>query len=186
MTKKLLFAFGIIALLSSSALAFAWWDNFDETQSETVLLGEGVRISVAEDTVGEGRLLVPEGTFYADPSFDATHTTSYTFSYVVTMENPIESGYSADLTIDLGNWSLSSPALDVIAYEIGIAGEPEPKAVDSALFIGGAFSELDESYTITVKLTLANAPAEGDAVTVYNALQAGFTFDVNFEVSVPE
>ena len=184
MTKKLLFAFGIIALLSSSALAFAWWDNLDETQSETVLLGEGVRISVAEDTVGEGRLLVPAGTFYADPSFNATHTTSYTFSYVVTMENAIESGYNADLTVDLANWSLTSPALDVIGYEIEVAGQPT--AEDVALFIGGAFSDLDESYTVTVSLTLANAPAEVDEAAVYAALQAGFSFDVTFEVSVPE
>ena len=185
MTKKLLFAFGIFFLLGGSALAFAWWDNLNETQSETVTLGEGVRISVAEDTVGEARLLVPAGTFYADPSFDATHTTSYTFSYVVTMENPIPTGYSADLTIDLDNWSLTVDAQDIVAYTIDIDPGVET-STDTALLKTGAFSDANESYTVTVTITLAGTPTEGNETTVYNDLQTGFTFDVNFDVSVPE
>ncbi len=182
MRKKLLFVLGLIVLLGGSGLAFAWWDNLDETQSESILLGEGVRISVSEGTADEDKLLVPAGSFYA--TFTDDYTTVYSFSYTVSMENPLESGYEAALTISVNNWNITTPALDVIDYTIDADSQTSS---NENLTLSSAFSDQGESYTVQVSITLANAPSAEDQQAVYDALQAeGLMFDVNFEVTDPQ
>ena len=180
MRKKLGFMIALVLLLGGSALAFAWWDNLEETQSENIVLGEGVRISVSEDTEEEDRLLVPAGSFYAD--FEDDYTTEYVFTYTVSMENPLEPGYKASLNVSVDGWNVSSPALDVLQYTIEENGTT---TTDESLTITDAFSSAGETYTITVEISIAGEPDEEDEQDVYDALVGGLEFDVNFSVTDP-
>src|SRR5690606_26454859 len=62
MFKKLFAVLVVALLLGGTVLAFSYWDNLQQEQSETIVIGKGVTLQVAAVAeVPENKVLVPVG-----------------------------------------------------------------------------------------------------------------------------
>lgn len=64
MKKRTLFIVALVVLLLGSTVgAYAYWDNLQQTQAETITIGAGTTLTVTADAVAPaGKVLVPAGT----------------------------------------------------------------------------------------------------------------------------
>ncbi len=62
MFKRLMVVLILMLMVTSSTIAFAWWDNLSQSDNQTLLIGQGVTLEVeAVVTAPEGKVLVPKG-----------------------------------------------------------------------------------------------------------------------------
>ena len=197
MLKKLSFIFVIALLLGGSALAFAWWDNLEQTETNQELeIGQGVRLTVADETTSGQGLLVPQGSFYAS---GAEYTTHAAFSYELSLEEgALADGFVADLTVTLENLALELNG-DTFEFEphlFTLKINDDPVTVGTVTTsIGGsneysytitfdeAFYDENGEFTVDLQITLKEHPDSNLDASDYAAVAGkNLTFDISFEL----
>jgi len=159
MFKKLsIFAIALF-LLGGSTLAFAWWDNLEDTEEDVeVGVGEGVTLTVDLEEQTEGDL-VPEG--------------------VVMKEDDITE-VDVDFTVTLDQDDLVDPLnlnVDITDKEVG--GDADgADLVNAAIDQPETIQNEDEDVVITVSLDEPENEDEYDAIA-----KQDITFDVEFEAT---
>ncbi len=161
MFKKVLAVVAVALMLGGSVLAFAYWDNLQQEQSETLTIGNGVTLelaAVAEAPVG--KVLVPAG--------------------VVMKANDVDE-IVLTYNVKLDEAALTALDLDVVASNIQIGGSTVNAGLVSIVIELGApvVNNTDVLVTVTVSL---NAPA---TVEVYNVIKnQDITFDLTFTATI--
>ena len=65
MLKKLVVLLVALFAIGGSVSAYAWWDTLQQTQNETLTVGEGTTLTVdVVATAPVGKVLVPSGTIF--------------------------------------------------------------------------------------------------------------------------
>lgn len=156
--KKRILALIIIALLfSGTAMAFAYWDNLEQTQSETINIGEGVTLQVsAVATVPAGKVLVPAGS--------------------VLKANDVEE-VVLTYNVNLDQTALVALNLDVVASNVQVGGSTTNAGLVNVSISQASATVNDSAVLVTVTVTL-NEPADS---AVYAAvINQAITFDLTF------
>lgn len=157
MFKKLIAVLAMVIVLGGSTMAFAWWDDLQKTQNETLTIGEGVTLQVAAvATAPVGKVLVPAGVV-----IKANDVTSIVLTYNVKLDLAAVS--ALNLAVASSNVQIGGSATN--AGLVNIAISPASTTVNAT------------NVLITVTVTLA-APA---TVEVYNAvINQPITFTLTF------
>lgn len=159
MFKKL--AIVLVALLAfgGTVSAYAWWDTLQETQNETLTVGEGTDLVVAVNaTAPAGKVLVPAGVVLG-----------------VNDVNQIELTYDVNLSKE----AQSALTLAVTASNVKIGGDATNAGlVNIAISPNQSVNSSVVTVTVTVTLT------EPDTEVIYNAIiNNDITFDLTFIAS---
>ena len=180
----------LLLMIGSTSLAFAWWDStsgsFNDGEFE---LGVGLRLELENTTAGQG-LLVPSGTHSSSQS---GHTTSYDFSYVLSLEENLGSGFS--LITTLSNVTVGGDDYDgalgvhgALTFELFIDGVSQGfMTPDILISTANALSNTD-STDVELRITLLDQGTssfanDAEALAAYNALKGRIIeFDITFEV----
>ena len=181
MLKKLSFIFVIALLLGGSAMAFAWWDNLEATESGQELeIGQGVRLTVADQTTSGQGLLVPAGSFYAS---GADYTTTYEFTYDLSLEEgALAEGFDADLIVTLENLALDGGAFADTLFTLDINGE-EVKDPGFTHTFTAVFDDETHTYQVVLQIALKDHPDSSLDSSDYEAVAGkDLTFDISFEI----
>lgn len=157
MFKKLLVVLVALIAISGTASAYAWWDNLADTRSETITIGDGETLVVAEvlEYTATDRL-VPSGAV-----LKANDVTSVVLTYNVKLDQTAVT--ALDLTVTTDNLTVGG-----VAYTgglINVVVTPVQQDVNGT----------DVLVTVTVSL------APDSAANDYSAIQNGeIGFDVIF------
>ncbi len=205
MKTLLIVSWVILSLLGTSTMAYAWWDNLEETRGARLTLGYGVRLSLKDETSAEADTWVPAGSFYAEVD---GYTTSHVFTYVLDLEEDLD---DFDLLIDVEGLRIGDtgydPSSDVhgpmrVIVEFD-AGENDIE------FAGGGYDYVitgpnthlrlnsvlrgDGEITVTITFTLLAQDVAWEYATAENLESAygslagkTIAFDVAFEVPMDE
>lgn len=142
MLKKFLVVLLLFVAVSGTAGAYAYWDDLQRSQSETLMVGEGTSLELATTVAApEGKVLVPAGVV-----MKANDVDSITLKYQVQLdkeanEDLILSSWIEDLTlagskelaelinveIELGESTVNADAVEVIVTIT--LDEPETKEI---------------------------------------------------------
>lgn len=177
----------VLLLLGSSVAGYAYWDNLTQSTNNEFNIGYGVRLQTPV-TSQDDRALVPAGSFYS--AYEGEYTTSYEFTYVLSLEDPLQDNMTADLTVDLTDFAVNAvsylfnDSASVFTIAVG-TDEAEAYVSETGVWdFADAFYYQNNTVTVNVTITLAdNGDANFDA-TDYNAI-AGFatTFTLGFELT---
>ena len=145
-----LFAFG------GTVSAYAWWDTLQETQSETLTVGEGTDLVVAVNaTAPVGKVLVPNGVVMGVNDVD-----SIVLTYDVNLSK--EAASALNLTVVASNIQIGGTTTNASLVTVAIA--PTTTVNNGVVLV-----------TVTVTLT------EPATELVYNAVvNQPITFDLTF------
>lgn len=188
MKKRVFAAIAIIALLlGSSVAAYAYWDNLSQDGSGSYEIGYGVRLEVPS-VVKDERALVPAESFYA--AYEEDYTTSYVFTYTLSLEDDLQSGMEADLAVDITDFQIGALA-ELFNDEDGLftvtVGTDEAAATASAdgeWDFEDAFYYNHNTVVVTVTVTMAdNGSANFDATDYERVAGKTTTFAIGFELS---
>lgn len=161
MFKKLAILLVALVALGGTVSAYAWWDTLQETQSETVTIGEGTDLVVAVNaTAPVGKVLVPTGKAIGTNDVD---------SIVLTYDVNLSQATTNDLTLNVAasNVLIGGDATNAGLVNIHIT--PSTTAVNSGTVL------------VTVTVTLTEPATEA----IYNAIVNGsITFDLTFSATV--
>jgi hypothetical protein len=157
MFKKLSFILLALFVLGGTAVAYAYWDNLQQTQNETITIGNGVTLQKEAVAVAPaGKVLVPTGVV-----LKANDVTSIVLTYNVKLD---EAALTAlNLSVSASNIQINGSS----DYEnlVNIAISPATTTVNATNVL----------ITVTVTLT---APA---TVEIYNLIKnQPITFTLTF------
>ena len=157
MKKRLLAVLLVAIVFVGSGVAFSYWDNLQQTQNETINIGEGVSLTVsANATAPAGKFLVPSGAIVK-----ANDVTSVELTYDVVLDQTLAS--ALNLSVSSSNVLIGGDA--TYANLVGISISPTSTTVN------------DTNVLVTITVTLSE-PAD---VTAYNAvINQPITFDLTF------
>ncbi len=160
MIRKL--AIVLVALLAfgGTVSAYSYWDTLQETQSETLTIGEGTDLVVAVNaTAPPGKVLVPTGVVMGVNDVDAI-----VLSYDVNLSKEAQSALSLSTTAS--NILINGDATHASYVNISIA--PVTTSINNGV------------VTITVTVTLTEPLTEA----IYDAIiNQNITFDLTFNAS---
>ncbi|MBN2540277.1 MAG: hypothetical protein JXB08_02000, partial [Bacilli bacterium] len=118
------------------------------------------------------------------------YTTSYEFTYVLSLEDALQSNMTADLTVDLSDFAVNSvsylfnDSTSVFTIAVG-TDEAEAYVSETGVWnFSDAFYYQNNTVTVTVTITLADNGNVNFDATDYNAI-AGYatTFTLGFELT---
>jgi hypothetical protein len=162
--KKRLFVVLVLAvvLFGSTFFAYSYWDNLQQSQSETITVGNGVTLQVAaQATVPSGKVLVPAGVV-----MKADDVNSVVLTYNVKLDQAANTALDLSVTssnVEIGNATDNSGLVNIDISQ-------------------AASTVNDSNVLVTVTVTLD----EPGTVTAYNAIiNQPITFDLTFTASQP-
>ncbi|AIO18864.1 hypothetical protein KQ51_00985 [Candidatus Izimaplasma bacterium HR1] len=160
MIKKLLIALVALGALGGTVSAYAWWDTLQETQNETITVGEGTDLVVAVNaTAPAGKVLIPTG-----------------FVLGVNDVNEIVLSYD----VNLSKTAQSDLTLDVTASNVEIGGVTTNASLVNIVITPSSTNVNSGTTTVTVTITLTEPTTEA----IYNAIiNEDITFDLTFIAS---
>lgn len=164
MKKRTLFIVALLVLLLGSTMgAYAYWDNLQQTETETINIGEGTTLTVsAVAEVPAGKYLVPDG--------------------VVLKANDVES-IVLTYNVVLDQTALTALNLSVVAENIAIGGSGAGNEGLVNIDISLASATVNDSNVlVTVTVTL-DEPASSSVYT--DVINEAITFDLKFTASQP-
>lgn len=180
MKKVFLFIALALLFMGASVGAYAWWDSLEQNRDETLEIGYGVRLSV-DSELQDTRELVPAGSFYA--AYEADYTTLYVFEYKLSLEEPLKTGMVANLSVDITSFVLGlySFGFNNVSSVLSIDVNGLTEDANGSWTVLDAFTDSDNTETITVTLTLAD---NGEDFAEHYSQVAGQTpaFNVSFLV----
>ena len=159
MIKKLAIVLVALLALGGTVSAYAWWDTLQETQNETLTVGEGTDLVVAVNAAAPaGKVLIPAGNVLG-----------------VSDVNEIVLTYDVNLSKE----AQSALTLAVTASNIQIGGDATNAGLVN-IVISPNQSVNDTVVTVTVTVTLTEPATEA----IYNAIiNDDITFDLTFIAS---
>lgn len=157
MIKKLAIVALAVVAFGGTVSAYAWWDTLQETQSETLTVGEGTDLLLEVNaTAPAGKVLVPSGVIMGVNDVD-----EIVLSYDVVLSKQAQSDLT--LSVSVSNILISGSA-DYASY-VNIGITPSSASINS------------DTITVTVTVTLTTPATEA----IYNAIYNGdITFDLTF------
>ncbi len=188
MNKRIIAVLALaVFLLGSTVVAYSYWDNLRQDTTNSLTLGEGVRLEVPT-SVQDSRALVPVGSFYAD--YAADYTTSYVFEYTLGLEADLTTGMEADLAVDITNFAVGGTSFlfnttgELFTITVGSDSGAGTEAGGVWSFTDAFTDGVDESVVVTITITLADDGATGFDSTDYEAVAAkAATFALGFELT---
>jgi hypothetical protein len=159
MFKKLLVALIAFTAIGGTMSAFAWWDNLEQEQSETLTIGEGTNLVLTETVQAPvGHTLVPAGS--------------------VLKLNDVES-ITLEYTVNLDQTALTALNLGVVADNVLIGTTADAtNIVDIDITLGNTTVN-NNTVTVTVVITLDETKIP-DQVTYDAVANEAITFDLTF------
>jgi len=160
MFKKLTVLLLALFVLGGSFVAYSYWDTLNKTESEIVIVGQGVTLQVAAvATAPAGKVLVPSGVV-----LKANDVTSIVLTYHVKL----------DLEV------VSALALTVTADDILINSDGTYAGLVNIEIVKGEATVNNTDVLVTVTVTLTEPANE----TAYNAIiNQPISFNLNFTVA---
>lgn len=159
MIKKLAIAFVVLLAMGGTVSAFAWWDTLQETQSETLIIGEGNDLVVSVNVGATGDKLIPTGMALASGEVN-----SITLTYNVNLSKTS----AANLTFSV---LASNVLINGLAANAGLV----VIAIDAPVVLNNGVSG------VTVVITLSEPTTEA----IYNLVKnQNITFDLIFSATV--
>lgn len=159
MFKKLAIVLVALLALGGTVSAYAWWDTLQETQNETLTIGEGTDLVVAVNaSAPAGKVLIPTGNVLG-----VNDVNEIVLTYDVNLSKEAQSDLT--LAVTASNVQIGGDAAN--AGLVNIAITPD-QAVNSNV------------VTVTVTVTLTEPATEA----IYNAIiNDDITFDLTFIAS---
>ena len=160
MIKKLGIVLVALVAFGGTVSAYSWWDTLQETQAETLEIGEGTDLVLAVNaSAPEGKVLVPTGVVMG-----INDVNEIVLSYDVNLSKQAQSDLS--LSTIVSNILINGDATN--AYLVNISVTPSNTNINNGV------------VTITVTVTLSEPATEA----IYNAIVNGdITFDLTFNAS---
>ena len=158
MKKRTLFILALlILLLGSTVVAYAYWDNLQKIENETITLGSGTSLTVTADVIAPvGKVLVPSGVV-----LKPNDVTSIVLTYQVKLDQTVVS--ALDLTIAASNIQINGDSTNAGLVTVSIS--PTNTTVNSS----------DVEITITVTIS------EPSTKAIYDVIKnQPITFDLTF------
>lgn len=161
MFKKLFAVLAVALVLGGTVMAFAYWDNLQQKQNETIEIGNGVTLQVAAVAVApEGKVLVPAGVVMKANDVDEVVLT---------------------YNVKLDEAALEALHLSVVASNIKIGGSDVNADLVNVEIALGSATVNDANVLVTVTVSL-NQPA---TVAVYDVIKnQSITFDLTFSAAI--
>ncbi len=159
MIKKLAIVLVALLALGGTVSAYAWWDTLQETQNETLTVGEGTDLVVAVNAAAPaGKVLIPTGNVLG-----VNDVNEIVLTYDVNLSKEAQSDLT--LAVSASNVLVGGDATNASLVNIAITPN---QAVNSTVV----------SVTVTVTLT------EPSTEAIYNAIiNDDITFDLTFIAS---
>lgn len=157
MIKKL----GIVALaliaFGGTMSAYAWWDTLEESQNETLTIGEGTDLVVAVNaTAPVGKVLVPSGVIMG-----INDVNEIVLSYDLNISKEAQN----DLTLITSTSNILIDGNNDYSSFVNIVVSPSSTNVNTSVI------------TVTVTITLSEPTTQ----EIYNAIiNSDITFDLTF------
>lgn len=154
MFKKLFAVLAVALVLSGTVLAFSYWDNLQQEQSETITIGNGVTLEVAAVAVAPvGKVLVPSGVV-----MKANDVASVVLTYNVKLDEAALE--DLDLSVVASNIEIGGSALnaDLVNVVISLASP----TVNSTDVLVTVTVTLDQPATVAVYDVIKNQPITFD------------------------
>jgi hypothetical protein len=160
MIKKLAILVVALVALGGTVSAYAWWDTLQESQSETLTIGEGTDLVVAANAVAPaGKVLVPSGVVLG-----VNDVNSIVLSYDLNLSKEAQSA----LTLSSSVSNILIDGSSVNAGLVNISVTPSSTSINNGV------------VTVTVTVTLTEPTTEA----VYDAIiNNDITFDLTFNAS---
>lgn len=160
MVKKIMAAIAVAIVLGGSAFAYAWWDNLDQTQAETLTIGQGVTLQVNASAIApEGKYLVPEGAV-----LKANDVTEIVLTYNAKLDQAVLTPLT--LTVEVSNVLINADATYADLVNINIT-----KAATTV-------NDADVLVTVTITLTEPATEIAYDAI-----INQPITFTLSFSAN---
>ncbi|MDD4355488.1 MAG: hypothetical protein PHP61_06290 [Candidatus Izemoplasmatales bacterium] len=160
MFKKFMAAIAVAIVLGGSAFAYAWWDNLDQTQEETLTIGQGVTLEVAASAVApEGKFLVPTGAV-----LKANDVTEIVLTYNVALDQAV----------------INPLTLSVVASDVLINADATYADLVNINIVKAETTVNNADVLVTVTVTLTEPATE----LAYNAVHnQPITFTLSFSAA---
>jgi len=160
MFKKFMAAIAVAIVLGGSAFAYAWWDNLDQTQEETLTIGQGVTLEVAASAVApEGKFLVPTGAV-----LKANDVTEIVLTYNVALDQAV----------------INPLTLSVVASDVLINADATYADLVNINIVKAETTVNNADVLVTVTVTLTEPATE----LAYNAVHnQPITFTLSFSAT---
>ena len=160
MFKKFMAAIAVAIVLGGSAFAYAWWDNLDQTQEETLTIGQGVTLEVAASAVApEGKFLVPTGAV-----LKANDVTEIVLTYNVALDQAV----------------INPLTLSVVASDVLINADATYADLVNINIVKAETTVNNVDVLVTVTVTLTEPATE----VAYNAVHnQPITFTLSFSAT---
>ncbi len=157
MKKKILALIALLLLFGGTTVAFAYWDNLEQTQNETLIIGEGVTLEVAAvATAPVGKVLVP-----SEALLKANDVTEIVLTYNVKLDQAV----------------VTAPNLSVVASNVEINSVNTYASLVNIDIVLGTPTVNDADVLVTVTVSLDDVP---DAATYLAIANQAITFDLTF------
>lgn len=187
MKKKFLALIALLLLFGGTTVAFAYWDNLSQNSTGEYEIGYGVRLEVPTH-VEDDRALVPSGSFYS--AYEADYTTSLQFVYTLSLEDNLQAGMEADLSVDITDFDVNgvlaqfNQADSLFTVTVGTDAAAASTSATGEWSFTDAFDENTNTVLVYVTIELAPNGAAGFDASDYN-LVAGQSadFDIAFELT---
>jgi len=187
MKKRIIVVIALVMLLLGSSVAgYAYWDRLSQDTAGQFDIGYGVRLEVPT-SVQDERALVPAGSFYA--AYEETYTTSYVFEYTLSLEDDLQNGMQADLSVDITDFVVNSIAAlfnnvdSVFTITVGTDEVTATSSADGTWYFDDAFYFENNTVVVTVTITLAADGSAAFDATDYNFVSGQTSdFAIGFEL----
>ena len=157
MKKKILALIALLLLFGGTTVAFAYWDNLEQTQNETLIIGKGVTLEVAAvATAPVGKVLVP-----SEALLKANDVTEIVLTYNVKLDQAV----------------VTAPNLSVVASNVEINSVNTYASLVNIDIVLGTPTVNDADVLVTVTVSLDDVP---DAATYLAIANQSITFDLTF------
>jgi hypothetical protein len=160
--RKLIATFIVMmfALVATVGVTYAWWNMLQQTESETVTLGQGDEIIVSETLAGTG-ILIP-----ATQTPTGAEVTEVVFTYDVSANQE---------AVDAGVINLT-----VVAQDILIGGDPTHAGLVNIVITPNATTVSTTPTEVTVTITLTEPADQATYEAIKNQV---ITFDIVFTLA---
>ncbi len=159
MKKRILIVLLALVILGSTTVGYAYWDRLSQDTNGEYEIGYGVRLNVPT-TVQDERILVPAGSFYS--AYQADYTTSYVFEYTLTLEDPLQEGMEADLSVDITDFEIAAfvasfnNSESVFTITVGTDEVSATQEADGSWDFEDAFYYTNNTVIVYVTITMAD------------------------------
>lgn len=178
----------ILALLfGSSVAAYAYWDNLQQNTNSSFDIANGMKLEIPQE-IKDTRSLVPVNSSYA--TYEADYATSYIFTYTLSLEDALQAGMQADLTVNISDFQIGGvlemfdDASRLLAISVGTDEAIATESDTGKWNFKDAFYFNNNTVIVTVTITLAeNVSLSQDEIAINKSTDQITDFTIGFELT---